>query len=466
MLSTLYFISCLAAAPVTDHPEVSAALSVFDAWAAATVAEREQPGLSIGVVYDQHLIWVKGYGHASLAARRTATPSTAYRIASISKLFTATAIMQLRDTGKLRLDDPVAQHLDWFRPQQTQAGSPVITIRHLLTHTSGMPREAAPGVWNDLNFPSRDDMMRRVPEMKTILAAETEFKYSNLAYAVAGEVVQKVSGEPYAQYVETHILKPLGMKQTAINPRPEMPGLATGYGRRVPGQPRDTEPFTDTAGVTPAANLASTVEDLARFAALQMGSLPGAAQILTPSTIREMHRVQWLRPDWKSGQGLGFALRRAGELTHVGHSGSLGGYRSNLDIVPSAKLAVIALTNSNDGQPERYVEKAFAILAPVIARATEVPKPGTKPNATWEMYTGTYVWKHSESRVMILNGELTVVVPDAENPWESRIRLEPLSPHTFLMKGGASTGEIARFEVDAAGRVTRMWAGDYYRLRK
>src|SRR6059058_1986623 len=95
-------------------PEIAAALTVLDAWIAATVAQKEQPGLSIGIVYDQDLVWAKGYGFADLERRLPATPTTIYRIASISKLFTATAIMQLRDGGKLRLDDPVSDRLPWF----------------------------------------------------------------------------------------------------------------------------------------------------------------------------------------------------------------------------------------------------------------------------------------------------------------------------------------------------------------
>src|SRR5262245_53173236 len=100
---------------LAQHPEVAAALQVLDAWVQATIASREQPGLSIGVVYDQDLIWAKGYGFADLAKQVPATPATLYRIASISKLFTATALLQLRDAGKLQLDDPVAKHLSWFK---------------------------------------------------------------------------------------------------------------------------------------------------------------------------------------------------------------------------------------------------------------------------------------------------------------------------------------------------------------
>jgi len=106
------------------RPEVAAALKVFDAWIEATVKQREQPGLSVGIVYDQDLIWAKGYGDVDLERRIPATPATIYRVASISKLFTATAIMQLRDAGRLQLDDPVSQRLSWFSIKKTYEGGP------------------------------------------------------------------------------------------------------------------------------------------------------------------------------------------------------------------------------------------------------------------------------------------------------------------------------------------------------
>lgn len=452
---------------LAQHPEVAAALKVLDAWIAATVADREQPGLSIGIVYDQDLIWAKGYGFADLAKKTPAGPTTAYRIASISKLFTATAIMQLRDAGKLQLDDPVAKYLPWFKIKNAHTQGPVITVRHLITHTSGMPRELPISYWNDANFPPRDEMIRLLAEQETVFAAETEWKYSNLAYAIAGEVVQAVSGEPYAQYVERHLLAPLGMTATRVLPAADSAGLATGYGRRVPGAGRSVEGFVDTRGLTPAANLASTVEDLAKFASLQLrDGAAGGAQVLKGATLREMHRIQWLRPDWQSGQGLGFAIRRVGSQVRVGHGGSVPGHRTHIEIAPATKIGVIVLTNANDGDPLRYVNQAFTIVGPAIARATERARVAPTPDPSWEKYVGTYTWKNSDVQIVVLNGDLVMIVPEAENPWDSRVTLRPTGPHTFRMTGGSSSGELLKFEVDSSGRVTRLVAGNYYRLRK
>ncbi len=324
--------------PLVDHPDVKARLEMLDRWLANTVAEREQPAISVGIVYDQDLIWSRGYGFADVEAKRPATPSTIYRVASISKLFTATALMQLRDAGKIRLDDPVVSYLPWFKVSDTFADSPPITIRHLMTHTSGLPRNSAGMPDGEVGWPTRQQMIDALPAQATVLDRDTEFKYSNLAWALAGEVVAAVSGQPYDEYVAAHILQPLGMTSSTMRPTPDMPGLATPYSRRVPGKPRRVQRFSDWAGMTPAANLATSVEDLAKFASLQFRNGPaGGAQILRGSTIREMHRVEWLRPDWQSGQGLGFAIRRVDDQVQVGHGGSTPGFRTQIQIVPAAK---------------------------------------------------------------------------------------------------------------------------------
>ena len=128
---------------ILKNREVASSLDLLSAWIEAQMAYSGQPGLSIGIVHDQKLLWTRGFGYADVQAEKPATAETIYRIASITKLFTTTAIMQLRDEGKLQLDDPVNKHLPWFAVQNRFADAPVITIRHLLTHTSGLPRESA-----------------------------------------------------------------------------------------------------------------------------------------------------------------------------------------------------------------------------------------------------------------------------------------------------------------------------------
>lgn len=459
---------------LSQHLDVADAIKVLDAWIEATVASRDLPGLSIGIVYDQELVWAKGYGFADLEKKIPASPSTVYRIASITKVFTATAVMQLRDAGKLRLDDPVVLHLPWFRIKNPFPKSPPITIRHLLTHTSGLPVESSGVNWNELKWPTRDEMIGLLSEQEAVFPAGTEFKYSNLGYAILGEIIGAASGKPYAQYIEEYILKPLGMTSTFMFPEPNSPGLAVGYRRRKPRVAREAAAFLNRNAEIPglaAGNLATNVYDLAKFASLQFcDSACRSGQILNPWTLREMHRVQWLRADWWSGVGFGFeSVRRIGEQLRVGMEGALPGYEGTLAIAPADKLAVIVLTNASDGNSEDYINQTFAIVGPAIARATAPPQTISTPDPAWDKYVGTYAWKDNWdelAEILVLNGELTMIHPNAENPWESRVTLKPVGPHTFRMIGGAWNGELLQFEVDPNGRVTRLRLTGEYWLRQ
>ena len=282
--------------PISESPGVAAALQVFDSWVDWTARNREQPGVSVGIVYDQEVVFAKGYGFADLARKIPATPETAYRIASISKTFTAHAILQLRDAGKLTLDDPITKWVPELRLANVDPARPVITVRHLLTHTSGIPREVDGTYWNDMNFPSRAAMLPVLSRMGVALPSETEWKYSNVAVSLAGYVVEAASGEPYADYISKHVLAPLGMTGTRVIPPTDMASLVVPYGRRVAGKPRRIEPFFNGAYMTPASNLASTVDDLAKYLQLQFRTAAtaaaGGAQIVKgPDPRRDASRA-------------------------------------------------------------------------------------------------------------------------------------------------------------------------------
>jgi CubicO group peptidase (beta-lactamase class C family) len=252
----LFFLLCAPAlrAAVASDPEVASAIRLLEAWIEAQMVYRGQPGLSIGIVHDQELVWAQGFGLADREKKIPATPKTIYRMASNTKMFTAMAILQLRDEGKLQLDDPVAKHLPWFQIRNRHPDAPVITIRHLLTHTSGLPREAPFPYWTDLKFPSRQQVIDALPGQETVFATETQWKYSNLALALAGEIVSAASGVDYATYIGRNILGPLGMTSTSvILPEEHRSRLATGYGRRMPDGTRSFRPSGDPNGITPAA---------------------------------------------------------------------------------------------------------------------------------------------------------------------------------------------------------------------
>ncbi|MCK5738875.1 beta-lactamase family protein, partial [bacterium] len=197
-------------------PEAATQLTLLEKWVDETMRYYHIPGVSVGIVQDQELVWSKGFGLANIADAEPMRPAHLFRIASISKLFTSTAIMQLRDAGRVSLEDPIRKYLPWFEIQNEFEGTPEITIRHLLTHTSGLPREAAFPYWTDHVFPTTEQIKTTLPTQKMKYAPDTHFQYSNLGMALLGHVVATASGEAYAAYVENHIFKPLKMQDSQV----------------------------------------------------------------------------------------------------------------------------------------------------------------------------------------------------------------------------------------------------------
>ena len=452
------------------HPEVAFGVEFLCAWIEAQMAHREEPGLSIGFVHDQELVWARGFGFADVNERVAATAATRYRIASITKLFTGTGILMLRDAGKLQLDDPVERHLPWFDVRQRFPDAPAITIRHLLTHTAGLPREAGFPYWTDADFPTREQVRDALPRQETAYPTETRWKYSNLALVVAGEIVAAVSGQSYEDFVQQRILDPLGMSDTLVGPpQPGATELAVGYGRRLPGADRRAlSAVVDYRGITSAANMTSNVTDLAKFAMLQFRDRAvGGDQILRASTLREMQRVHWLDPSWEHGWGLGFKVIRQDGATYIGHSGQAPGYRTQMLLCPADRTGVIVLGNAHDCDALRYCDRAFRWVLPAVLR-TAAPEPEPRrvaPDPGWQRYVGRYRDAWSDTQVLVRGGELVIIDPAADDPLATMATLTPVAEHVFRYEssdGYSSRGELAVFEVDDTGQVQRLKLDENY----
>jgi len=453
-------------------PRITSALELIEIWLQAQLDYEDIPGMSVGIVHDQDLVWSKGFGYAHVDKQEPATPTTIYSICSISKLFTSIAVMQLRDQGKLRLDDPVGKHLSWFNIKDTYPDAPEVTVQALLTHSSGLPREADFPYWTgpDYPFPTRDQIMERLANQEELYPADTYFQYSNLGLTLAGEVVVAASGQTYPDYVQKNILDPLGLVDTS----PEIPDqhrggrLATGYSRKLRDGKRKVIPPFSVRGIAPAAGFASTVEDLARFASWQFRLLEkGGTEILAANTLKEMQRVHWLDPSWETTRGLGFSVSRRDGKTFVGHGGSCPGYRTNLSLSTKDKIAVIVMTNGHDVSPSAYGNQIFDVVAPAIEKAVESPGKAKRADRKLNKYVGRYDRPlGGESYVVIMNGELAVFSVPTENPLRSLTRLKHIEGDTFKrIRGDGELGEAFLFETGPDGEVTRMVRNSNYSIR-
>jgi CubicO group peptidase (beta-lactamase class C family) len=201
--------------------EVRAALAGLDVQIEAARQEQHVPGLSVVIVADQDVLFLKGYGLADLVNALPATPHTIYRIGSNTKLFTATMLMQLRDAGKLQLDDPVERYLPAFSIPSRFPDSPPITFRQLATHTSGLPLEAPLeyGYHFTRTFPSIEALLSSLTYLERCQPPYTAYRYSNLGFNILGHTLAQIAQQPYAEYVTQHLLNPLGMNDSGFTHR-------------------------------------------------------------------------------------------------------------------------------------------------------------------------------------------------------------------------------------------------------
>jgi D-alanyl-D-alanine carboxypeptidase len=448
-----------------EQPDVADAIKVFEKWIEQHVAHRGVPGLSIAVVYDQEIVWAKGYGYSDLEKKTPATSSTGYRIGSISKLFTSTAILQLRDQGKLRLDDPVSLYLPWFTVPNALPDAPEISIRQLLTHTSGLAREADVPYWTDHVFPTRQELAEVARNQDALTPPETTYHYSNFGMSLLGEIVTEVSGQPWADYVDEKIFLPLGMASSSGAPDEQLlQGLATAYMLQGPDGTRKVMEYYDAGAIAPAGGIVSTVEDLGRFTSLQFrGGPAGGDQILRGSTLREMQRVHWVYDSFTGGRGLGFQVSHRDGKNFVGHGGSIGAHVSHLLMVPDEKIAVIVAINADDGSPATVARQAYDVIAPSLVNATRKPEaPKLEADPAWRRYVGLYAdpwgWEYE---VLILNGELLIYgydYPPYNDASSGYTSLTPVEGSTFRRPDN----DLVTFELDDDGNVLRIKRNNNY----
>ncbi|OYQ31156.1 serine hydrolase [Sandarakinorhabdus cyanobacteriorum] len=450
------------AANIAENPDVAAATRLFSAWMEGQIAYRGLPGVAVGVVHDQQLVWSKGFGFADVASKRPMTADTRFRIASNSKLFAAIAILQLREQGKLRLDDPVVKHLPWFTMKPAGPDDGPITIEQLLSHSSGMQREAGDH-WSSFDFPTEAQLKALMQDRQAAFPPQTRWKYSNLAFAVAGLVVELVTGQRWADYVTANITRPLGMTATSID-KPD-PGLATPYASRTPEGTRRILPFMDARGMASATGMTSTVNDLAKFISAQLRT--SGPNVLTAGSWREALRVRSVDESWESGSGLGFDHSRFKGRTFVGHGGGYPGNTTMTRVQLNDKVGVVVLTNTNDSGPGDIANQLLATVGEAVAKAARPGKPPLWDDG-WARFAGRYRSPYDDgvTQVVLLNRQLVLLAANGPAA-ETRVVLEPLGDGRFKLMaptGGGPVGEVVRFE-EAGGKVTRMFLGDGWSSR-
>ncbi len=422
LLATVLLVACAAPPPRPKliPPGDYAYLRDYLSWRIPRdMRAHKVAGLSIALVDDQRVIWSAGFGDADVAAGVRATPQTVYRVASISKLVTATAVMQRVDQGAIVLDRPLKTYLPDFALRTHYSSAPPITLRNLLSHHAGLPSFRYKEFWDAV------PLSRLVTELKDEYAAyppDYVYCYSNLDMDLLGRVLEVQGGRDFVDYMDSALLRPLGMEHASFALRPAMRALMSkGYRDGVlyaePAQGRDL----------PAGGLHASVADLGHFMRMLLaGGQWHGQRILSEHSVAEMFRPQNdavpLDMDFRVGLAwqLGNArLDYAGKV--VSHSGSTIVFRSRLILLPEQKLGVVVLSNSSTASPvvgdaavdalRLALEIKSGLKPPQVVTNRPPPADAMTPDRPAH-FAGDYATKIGLARIRDAGGRLSVRVQD------------------------------------------------------
>jgi CubicO group peptidase (beta-lactamase class C family) len=373
------------------------------------------------------------------------TPAHLFRIASHSKTFTATAVMQLVEQGRLRLDDPAERWVTYL------SGSAVgsVTVRELLSHSAGLFRDSRDGDFWQLEgrFPDRSALRDILTDPDAaVLPANERFKYSNIGYGLLGLIVEAVTGAAFNDHVRAVIVDRLGL--TDLGPELEAARTAeyaVGYSSLDFGADRVPIEHVDTAALSAATGFYSTAADLVRYFAAHFH---GDERLLTDASKRQMQRGWWDVGSGERKYGLGLSVSKVGDRALIGHGGGYPGHITNSVVDPIAGLAISVLTNAIDGPAESLANAGVAL----IDLAGSKPRPSDGPDPS--RFSGLFASLWGVVDIAVLGGRLYRLNASGADPVLDAAQLAIIDDKTLRISGGSgygSFGELFEYSFSADG---------------
>ncbi|KAA0076403.1 serine hydrolase domain-containing protein [Tardiphaga sp. P9-11] len=431
-------------------PWLKPACAYIHDWIEFQVRASQQPGCIVAIAHRGTIVAEYAFGHANLATGEKLTPRHRFRIASHSKSFTSAGIMKLREQRKLRLDDPVGQHVKGLHPQVAET-----TIAQILSHSAGLTRDGtAGGQYSDSRpFLSTEELIADLKSPPTI-EPNSRFKYSNHGFGLLGLVIEAITKEPYRTWIEREIVEAAGLRETQSDmPLTRGTPFARGHTPRLPVGRRLVVPgdYLENA-IRPAGGFVSTAADVARYFA-QLA--PNAKRsVLSAGSRREMTRKHWRNPHASLEQyyGLGIMSGNLGGWDWFGHSGGLQGYISRTCVIPTCDITISILTNATDGWAGFWVDGAMHILRAFATRGA--------PKRRVRDWTGRW-WTSWGAFDLVPMGDIVLVGnPHGFNPFLDATEITITGRDTgriSLAAGYASHGEAVRRTRSKAGKVAEVW---------
>ncbi|MEV4265073.1 serine hydrolase domain-containing protein [Kribbella sp. NPDC049584] len=422
------------------------ALAYYDSWLAFNQRYQRVPGLQVAVYAGDAIAFSAAYGLADVENDVPLTEQHLFRIASHSKTFTATAVLQLVEQGRLRLDDKAEQHVTEI------VGTPLgqRTVRELLAHAGGVTRDGLDADWWQLStsFPDRDELLEVMRlESSAVIPENDRFKYSNIGYGLLGLIIEAASGTSYNAYVQTAIVDKLGLAGLGPELDPaRLAEYAAGYSALSYADTRVPIEHINTRALASATGFFGNARDLVTYFSAH---LPGDDRLLTDKSKREMQHPLWTTgADDKARYGLGLSVTKVGDVDVFGHGGGYPGHITRTLVDPERRLVVSALTNAIDGPAAQLAEGLLRLLNLADSK-DRVEEAGLG------RFTGRFANLWGITDFVLLGGRLYATDPSLANPAEEPQELEA-DGDTLRVTGGngyGSYGESYRFTFDANGAV-------------
>jgi len=382
---------CLVSSTALASPPraVDVDFAAIDKFIETEMQAQRIPGLALGIVQGDQIVHLKGFGIADPSGRAV-TPQTPFIIGSLSKSFTALAVMQLVEEGKIELDAPVQRYLPWFRVAD-EAASGQITVRHLLYQTSGLSTKTGRSFQGsgDTSDSALEQAVRKLSAAELTEPVGATHQYSTINYSVLGLIVQTVSGQSYETYIQAHIFDLLEMQNSFTSQAETQPqGLATGYHYAF-GMPIAVDvPYN--RGLLPAGYLISSAEDMTHYLIAQLndGGYEGAA-LLSPAGLVETHNPAVPTPAENTSYGMGWFVGPINGIPAVHHQGETFNFHSNMILIPESQLGIVVLINGENSMDLMFGTARIADISEGVASLLAGQQPPSPPSNTsvWVVYS-------------------------------------------------------------------------------
>lgn len=437
--------------------KLSAAVKYIDKWLTFNFDDSDLPGMQVAIQHKDNLIYTKSFGYADIENKKKLSNKNTFRIASHSKTFTATAIMQLVESGKLGLDDSVSMHLTWFKSHKDKRVSE-ITVRQLLNHTAGVIRDGLDSdYWQLLrDFPDAKELKEYINEAALFYDSDEIFKYSNYGYGYLGLLVESVSGQPYREYVKKHIVKRLGIDSTG----PDLDStaentLAVGYGIKLFNREQLAYEHADTHDLSSATGFYSNAENVCKYFSAHF---LGNEVLLSDKSKRLMQHGYWKAKGTDQSYGLGMITHKKKGWKLYGHGGGFPGFITNTLFEPNLGLVVTVLTNA-------YGAKAGVIGRKLINIMDTFQQDTPKTTQNPEKFEGRFYCTWGIVDIVAVGSKLFAVEPKDWTDFEEAEQLEILDSNTLKIveaSGYSYPGELIKFgssknTINYAGRTMLGW---------